>query len=603
MVERKVYQRFIDLPKGIQDFFMDQVDPAYDKIIQDYHLPADKFFGTIEDPVLNATLGFKSLSESMNVLKTNLQTAGVLEADRDKIVLAILQNVFWPLRDLFGAELVSYLQSLNIDTSTWTQSRVVFRPISYSGAASEVINRLGLYSTGQKAREKLRELIIHLFVKKDLSLPQVKETMTRLPDFGGLGFDKETTDKAVDIINTLAKEVELMSEEDFAKYLAEDTVKTSRMEGIKESLKNQAEDAQITTLKASMPEPPKNLTELDKAVESAWNSIPDKPTDEYLQRRLSNVISSRLRDVRNSAELLSLFQRETKVGGLGLDRAQAEQMASFVEKAYTDYHGKIEAEEKQNLDTQLVEQKHKIEERRKQEAEAHARWYEERIKARQTVETEKAKMAQAFKAGLASVANQPSGQSLRAAPSDLKNQGLEKKKFGDMVSVPTPQPATNPLAPPAAKTGIEPKPMPAAKTPTVKVSASTARFMQQQGSPASKVDGIQSGAPKLQNLVGELANLSLAQFRRMGRTPSEAAQKILQRLDTLQTESFDKRVSGIRSWQESPVMKMYMALVTDSFKTGKSIVDMAEQQRNEGKDVLTQDEVKALIELNTKLHF
>jgi hypothetical protein len=577
----------------MQDFFMDQVDPAYDKIIQDYHLPADKFFETIEDPVLNATLGFKSLNEGLSVLKINLQSAGVLEADRDKVILAILQNVFWPLRDLFGAELVSYLQSLNIDTSSWPQSRIVFRPISYSGAASEVINRLGLYSTGQKAREKLRELIIHLFVKKDLSLPQVKETMTRLPDFGGLGFDKETTDKAVDIINTLAKEVELMSEEDFATYLAADTIKTSRMEGIKESLKNQTEDAQITTLKASMPEPPKNLTELDKAVESAWNSIPDKPTDEYLQRRLSNVISSRLRDVRNSAELLSLLQRETKVGGLGLDRAQAEQMASFVEKAYTDYHGKIEAEEKQNLDTQLVEQKHKIEERRKQEAEAHARWYEERIKARQTVETEKTKMAQAFKAGLANVTQ----------PADLKNQGLEKKKFGDMVSIPAPQPAINPLAPLAPKTGPGPKPMPAAKTPTVKVSVSTAQLMQQQGSPSSKVDGIQSGAPKLQNLVGELANLSLAQFRRMGRTPSDAAQKILQRLDTLQTESFDKRVSGIRSWQESPVMKMYMALVTDSFKTGKSIVDMAEQQRNEGKDVLTQDEVKALIDLNTKLHF
>ena len=91
MAERKVYERFIDLPKGIQDFFMDQVDPAYDKIIQDYHLPAEKFFETIEDPVLNSTLGFKPLVEGISALKANLQKAGVLEADRDKIVLAILQ--------------------------------------------------------------------------------------------------------------------------------------------------------------------------------------------------------------------------------------------------------------------------------------------------------------------------------------------------------------------------------------------------------------------------------------------------------------------------------------------------------------------------------
>ncbi len=580
MPGRKIYKRFIDLPQGVQDFFMETADAVYSDLIEKQQLSQEHFFDIVETPVLNTTLGFKSVPDGLNVLFKNLINANVPQESQKVIIKTILEKVFWPLRDLFGSELTNYLDELAIRYTSWSQERVLFKPVSYSGAASEVIARLGMHSLGKQARTSLRELILK-FSKGEMVPDQIKETLIRLPEFGGLGFDKDLAEKALVEIQELSKQVEFLSEEDYAEHL---TSKSVKMKGDSEAEGEMNDnEEEINTIRANMPAVPKVLTELDKAVLDAWGKLKDKPNDDYIERRLKNVISSRLRDVRNAQELLQLLQRETKVGGVGLDREKAKEIADVIEKTYADFHGQIEMEEKKKLDIQLTEQKKKIDERRRLEAEEHARWYKEKIKSKQDSKVEQQQLAEALKKGLA-------GKPVVKSQIMTAEAAVEKKKYGEMVAAPI-------KANVRAGTGMVN--LPPIQNQGVKVSMSTAKMAM---APKTPVDGVKA-TPHLRGLVGELETMSLSQFRRMASTPQEATKKIIERLDTLKQESFEQKVAGIRAWQASPVMKTYVGLVTESFKSRRPLVQIADEKRKAGEDTLTGDEVEALIALNNELHF
>lgn len=572
MPRRKVYERFIDLPQGVQDFFMEKADDIYIDLIEKYNLSKEHFFEMIETPVLNATLGIKTVPDALNGLFQNLISAKLDKNSMRAIIKALLEKIFWPLRDLFEDELKSYLVELGVETATWPQERVLFKPISYSGAVSEILNRLNMGSLGKQARAAMRDVIAK-YSKGELVPTQIIETMVRLPEFGGLGFDKETANKALVEIQNLSKQVEFLTEEEYADQLSNKTVK---MHG-KSSAESEAieDEAEIKSIREAMPKEPKVLTVLDEAVKAALAACPNKPKDEYLERRLENVISSRLRDVRNSTELLQLLQRDTKVGGLGLDREQAQTIAATIEKVYQDFHGRIESEEKKKLDKQLTAQRQKIEERRLQEASEHAKWYQEKIKAKQEHDIEQKQFAEALKVGLGK-------KSELKHPVQAASDAKEKQRYGQLVPVAQKAPAM-------AMAGA---------AGSVKVSLATAKMA---ASPTT-IDGIR-GVPRPSGLQGELEGLTLQQFRRMGASPAEAIKKILERMETLRQDSLEKKVAGIRAWQSSPVMKMYLGLVAESFKNQKPIGEIAEAKRKAGEDSLTRDEIEALIQLNNQLHF
>lgn len=570
MANRKVYKRFVDLPRGVQDFFMETADAVYSDLIDKYNLSQEHFFEMVETPILNTTLGFKTVPDGLNELYKNLIGANVGKDEMRRIIKTILEKIFWPLRDLFNHELTSYLDELGIKYIAWPQERVLFKPVSYSGAVSEIVNRLGMHSIGKKARGSLRE-IVEKFAKGELVPDQIREMMVRLPEFGGLGFDKETAGKALEEMRDLAGQVEFLSDEEYADYLSKKSVK---MSGESKAEAEAGEDEEeIKTIREKMPPKPKSATELDKAIEDAWQKIQDKPESDYLQRRLRNVISSRLRDVRNDKELLNLLQRDTKVGGLGVGRDEAKLIADVIEQTYQEFHQRIEAEEKKKLEKQLAEQKRKIEERRRKEAEEHAKWYREKIKERQESKIEQKQYAAALKKGLEQMPKEKH-------PVMAAGKAAEQKKYGQLVKAP-------------AKS-TEDKP-----DKGVKVSVATLKMPQ---APKAPVDGVKA-APVLRGLVGELGNMTLAQFRRMAAKPQDATAKIVERLETLKSESFERRVEGVRAWQQSPVMKEYLGLVAESFKQKKPMVAIAEEKRAEGKDTLTRDEIEALIQLNNQLHF
>lgn len=598
MAKRDVYSNFIEMPKGIQGFLLKEVEDYYDKIIADYQLPSDKFFDNLDAPILDAIMGISTIKDSLQKIHFFLSSLQMEEKREIELFYDVLKNIFWPLRELFGDELMVFLRDQEINTADWPRRKILFKPVSFTGAASELVNHLGLHSAGRQMHDKLRDILKDLSQGKTVE-DEVRELMTRSTDLGGLGFDQAMADKALTEIKNITSNIELMDEEDYREYLAGHLARTLNLDN--QAGFEEPDDDQIKTLKAGLPSKPKEQTELDKAVDYAWSQIEKKPDGQYLQKRLQNVISSRLRDVRNAMELKGLLQRDTKVGGLGLTGEEAEAMAAVIEKAYQETRATIEQEERKKFESQLTEQKRKIEDRRQQESEEHARWYQEKIQKKQVQETEQRQFAQAVKKELKTQAGHPL---------DGKDAALERSKYGQLVTVASAAPAAERLERPTglgfAKDNRQP-PTPASpqtQAPVIKVSAATAELKQRPG--AVSVDGVRtvrSGAPKLHGLIDELRGMTLSGFRRLGKEPKDSVNRINQYLSTLNEESFSQKVHGIKAWQSSPLMRAYLDLVTESFKQGKPLAAIAEAKRAAGENTLTKDELEVLINLNNSMHF
>jgi hypothetical protein len=137
----------------------------------------------------------------------------------------------------------------------------------------------------------------------------------------------------------------------------------------------------------------------------------------------------------------------------------------------------------------------------------------------------------------------------------------------------------------------------------LRVSPATIKLAEASTSSRPSLDGMSYAGPQLVGLVGELKRLTVAEFRRMAKDPQEAAAKIRQKVEILGQESFEKRVEGVRAFQESPLQGAYMSLVGESFKTVRPVAALADKKRKAGGDSLSSDEIAAIVSLNGTLHF
>lgn len=362
----------------------------------------------------------------------------------------------------------------------------------------------------------------------------------------------------------------------------------------------QEEDAkEVAAVAARMPRGvAEAASALQEAVRGVMGMLKGVPEDPLLVRRLEQIVSTRLREVRSRNEVLTTLMRGVKVGGLGMERVAAEALTQQIEEGYASRHEGVAAAESLARDQETRVQAERVEARKAEEAAAHAAWFAEKVKGR-------APAAAATASASASVPPPPvvlPGQH----PLDAKEQMHEEAAFGALVpAAPKPveggflaQPTVASPAVPVASVAPAPK-MPASAT--VKVSASTATASAAAVRP--RMDDVQKVAAK-PSLVGpaqELAQLSLTSFRRAGRTPDTSADHVRNLVKLLAEQSFAKRIEGIRAWQSSPLQAQYVALVAEAFSSGLPMKDLLAKRRAAGQDVLTEEEVGAIVALNGEL--
>ncbi len=581
--ERKKYSRLSDLPRSIQLFLFSEASGAADIELQKKYILKNEAFEMIGDKIMDAIFNDVSLPQAVADIKTIIVPNPITEDKWLAFLADFLKLEAWPLRELFGDELTNLLAENNISIAGWPSFRVHLKPLTYGGAASEIANTVGFSLMGGQLRERLRDLVMTK-VKGIRIDAQVKEVLTRQSDFGGIGLDPVTADKTIAAMNALIGSVRVMPEEEYADWLAEQARSTKSEErnakSETRSVGTTPEEAEIDAIKSKMAAAPRGpATVLDQAVEAIWGTIVEKPADEYLANRLRHSISSRLRDVRNEVELRQLLERDTKVGGLGMSKEAAAQLGGTIEKGYKTFHDPIREEEKNKLADQMEEQKRKIEERKKRQAEEHAQWYREKILARTQVADAQKQLTDRLKATM--------------TPMDVKEKRVETEKYGELV----PAPAAFVSFPDAAASGTP------APVSTVKVSKATAELAALPATQKPRVEDVKAAAPRLMGPVQELAALTLSEFRRLAKEPEKAAEKILEKINTLGQESFERRVEGIHAWQQSGLEQSYMVLIAESFRAGKPMAVLAEEKRAKGEDVPSPSELAAIISLNSKLHF
>ena len=109
--------------------------------------------------------------------------------------------------------------------------------------------------------------------------------------------------------------------------------------------------------------------------------------------------------------------------------------------------------------------------------------------------------------------------------------------------------------------------------------------------------------PKIVGPIEELQFLDLANFRRLGQTPTETADKILAKIKLLEKDGYDKMVAGVLAWRQSPVNRLYLRLGREALNQGVLLKDYLASRRSAGQEYLSWEEVEALVNLNGKLSF
>ncbi len=513
------------------------------------------------------------------------------DAQRDQLYAQLLADRFVPLGDRLSPTAMEIARSEQLTLPKTAYYQIYSKPLSYSGAVNEVAAMAGFSLVGGPTRERMRELFMGK-AKGTRSDAEVRETLMRSQDVNGLGFDAPSADAALRAMTDVLSRTNVLSEDEYAAWLADEAHRKNVGTGSPRSAGSE-DDEEIAKIQAKM-QVPVPTTQLEKAIATTYDRLTYHTDDEYLAKRLRNVISSRLRDVRGAVELKQLLMRDGKVGGLGLPAADADAVTKQIEAAYAEFHEGIATEERSKIDAELMAQKRKVEERRQRETEEHAKWFEEKIRARKATESSQ---AQAF-GNLRQAATMVGPTS----PIHLKEQKREEERFGTLVTVQNPgakasAPAASPMRPPSSP--VPPSPAPA----SVKVSPATVQLAQTAAQSRPKMDGVSYAGPQLVGLVGELKSISIAEFRRISKRPEDAAKKIQQKIETLSQESFEKRIEGIRAFQSSPLQGMYMALVGESFRTGKPVAALADEVRRAKGDGLSSEEIGAIISLNGALHF
>ncbi len=109
--------------------------------------------------------------------------------------------------------------------------------------------------------------------------------------------------------------------------------------------------------------------------------------------------------------------------------------------------------------------------------------------------------------------------------------------------------------------------------------------------------------PKLTGPVDELGEMDAVNFRRLNSDPIVAAGKIKQKISNLEEESYARRLAGIKSWRQSPINKLYLAIGQASILNKKGVPAVIEEMTNSGQDYLTTEEFNAVMNLNKELKY
>ncbi len=266
--------------------------------------------------------------------------------------------------------------------------------------------------------------------------------------------------------------------------------------------------------------------------------------DENVKGRFASIIKSRLRDVRDLIETENMLCRSAEVGGVGLDSAKVKAILSQVEEESLKIHQARSVESTTVAPVETPQQ--------------------EPTPVQPKPEPEKPPA--------------PSEPEPRPAePDKLQPQPIPVKKI---TPIQTPE---------QPKKQIKPKPI----RTIIKRPIEPIRPTVSDIKPPKKMIGP----------VEELSELTLKDYRALGENTEESNEKIMEKLDLLEEDSYLRRAEGVKAWKNSDVYKLYLSIGLESMEKDMAVIDVVRQRKADGRQYLTQEEFQAVADLNKKISF
>ncbi len=103
--------------------------------------------------------------------------------------------------------------------------------------------------------------------------------------------------------------------------------------------------------------------------------------------------------------------------------------------------------------------------------------------------------------------------------------------------------------------------------------------------------------------VDELKNIDLIDFRRLGKTCDDRINKIKDKLNLLEADSYDKMILGIEAWRKNPLNILYRNITIDSINKSIPITEVIAQREKNDQDTLNLEELHSLIAFNREITF
>lgn len=251
------------------------------------------------------------------------------------------------------------------------------------------------------------------------------------------------------------------------------------------------------------------------------------------ESRLRTLLQLFLKDIRSSDQTREVLMRPLSEGGIGFTKNQAQSILSIAEEV----NGRL------LVDTESVP----------------------------TLKPRAGGMV--FQHGMPRVSDMPALKPRPVAP-QLASAAAPQQA----AALPTPAPAVRPVAAPSTNTPPPPK------------------FSLHETQATRPVMHDVVVKPTTMGPVDEIKYLTTEDFRRLGKTPPEACDRLFQKFMDLKDESILLFLQALDAWRQSPVYNEYAGAATQALATGTKL---ALQTTNAA--MLQWNEMKALIALEKKL--
>ncbi|MFA6098880.1 MAG: hypothetical protein WCV50_03845 [Patescibacteria group bacterium] len=348
------------------------------------------------------------------------------------------------------------------------------------------------------------------------------------------------------------------------------------------------------------------MVTIDSIVEEAKKKADfDFSSDPIMEKRFAKIVESRLRDIRDSIETKEVLLRPRKIGGLALSPEAVGSVIALVEAKYNlldkaGLTGETEkkGEESGNLPSVFADKDMPL------YASAPPPFVPRPGEKRPDLEPivdfgkEEApdKLAEQIKKELENLHKTP------AVQPPQKPEAMAEKS-----AVPAVTPAVKAEAPVVLP---EPPRKIISSQPSAEQSILTQKLYQKPAAAMARMQRPEPDRPQMidirqpQKVLGpieEMEEIDLKEFRRLGSSPQESADKVFEKINLLEEDSWELKTEGIEAWKRSPVFSAYVKIGQESMKSNISVDEIIRKYQSQNQSTLLYEEFLAINELNKNI--